>query len=109
MIVFLSPGGIDNIEIDMEKQRVYVTSVQLSADELLETIKKAGKACSYIGTAWEVLWAHHRICNSLQGSENYQINAQIAVLLDFWRNATYINIIKCILFDVGLVVILCNV
>ena len=51
MIIFLSPGGVDNIEIDMEKQRVYVTSAQLSADELLETIKKAGKACSYIGTA----------------------------------------------------------
>lgn len=43
-------GGIDNIEIDMEKQRVYVTSA-LSSDELLETIKKAGKTCSYIGTA----------------------------------------------------------
>ncbi|KAM7440347.1 ATX1 antioxidant protein 1 [Porites harrisoni] len=42
--------GIDNIEIDMEKQRVYVTSA-LSSDELLETIKKAGKTCSYIGTA----------------------------------------------------------
>ncbi|CAH3190180.1 unnamed protein product [Porites evermanni] len=43
-------GGIDNIEIDMEKQRVYVTSA-LSPDELLEIIKKAGKTCSYIGTA----------------------------------------------------------
>ncbi|XP_068702564.1 copper transport protein ATOX1-like [Montipora foliosa] len=43
-------GGIDNIKVDLEKQRVYVTSA-LSADELLETIKKAGKSCSYIGTA----------------------------------------------------------
>ncbi|XP_015778618.1 PREDICTED: copper transport protein ATOX1-like [Acropora digitifera] len=43
-------GGVDKIEIDMEKQRVYVTSA-LSADELLETIKKAGKSCSYIGSA----------------------------------------------------------
>ena len=49
-LLFFSPGGIDNIEIDMEKQRVYVTSA-LSSDELLETIKKAGKTCSYIGTA----------------------------------------------------------
>ena len=46
---FFLPGGIDNIEIDMEKQRVYVTSA-LSSDELLETIKKAGKTCSYVGT-----------------------------------------------------------
>ena len=50
IFLFLSSGGIDNIEVDMEKQRVYVTSA-LSADELLETIKKAGKSCSYIGTA----------------------------------------------------------
>lgn len=55
MIVFLLSGGIDNIEINMEKQQVYVTST-LSADELLETIKKAGKPCSYIGTAWKASW-----------------------------------------------------
>jgi len=50
MNLILSSEGIDKIEIDMDKQRVYVTSA-LSSDELLETIKKAGKACSYIGTA----------------------------------------------------------
>lgn len=51
MVIFLFiSGGVDKIEIDMEKQRVYVTSA-LSADELLETIKKAGKSCSYIGNA----------------------------------------------------------
>ena len=49
-LLFFLPGGIDNIEIDMEKQRVYVTSA-LSSDELLETIKKAGKTCSYVGNA----------------------------------------------------------
>lgn len=48
-IVLISPGE-QNIEIDMDKQRVYVTS-PLSADELLETIKKAGKTCSYVGVA----------------------------------------------------------
>ena len=48
MIFFIS-DGIDKIDIDMEKQRVYVTSA-LSSDELLEAIKKAGKPCSYIGT-----------------------------------------------------------
>ncbi|KAL9971640.1 hypothetical protein ACROYT_G017836 [Oculina patagonica] len=46
----LNKKGEQNIEIDMDKQRVYVTST-LSSDELLETIKKAGKTCSYIGTA----------------------------------------------------------
>ena len=46
--LFIS-DGIDKIDIDMEKQRVYVTSA-LSSDELLEAIKKAGKRCSYIGT-----------------------------------------------------------
>ena len=50
MNLFVSSEGIDKIEIDMDKQRVYVTSA-LSSDELLETIEKAGKACSYIGTA----------------------------------------------------------
>jgi len=44
----LNKKGEQNIEINMDKQRVYVTST-LSADELLETIKKAGKTCSYIG------------------------------------------------------------
>lgn len=48
-IVLISPGE-QNVDIDMDKQRVYVTST-LSADELLETIKKAGKTCSYVGVA----------------------------------------------------------
>ena len=48
-IVLISPGE-QNVEIDMDKQRVYVTST-LSADDLLETIKKAGKTCSYVGVA----------------------------------------------------------
>ncbi|XP_070554172.1 copper transport protein ATOX1-like [Ptychodera flava] len=40
--------GVDDIQIDMEAQKVYVAST-LSADVLLETIKKTGKATSYIG------------------------------------------------------------
>ena len=44
------PLGEKDIEIDMDKQRVYVKST-LSSDELLETINKAGKPCSYIGVA----------------------------------------------------------
>ena len=39
---------VQQIEIDMEKQKVYVTS-SLSGEELLETIKKTGRECSYAG------------------------------------------------------------
>ena len=41
---------ISKVEIDMEKQRVYVTS-NLPSDEILAKIQKTGKATSYIGTA----------------------------------------------------------
>lgn len=44
-------AGVENIEIDMEKQRVYVTS-DLPSEQLLETLKKTGKTVSYVGTAW---------------------------------------------------------
>ncbi|XP_065828534.1 copper transport protein ATOX1 homolog [Oscarella lobularis] len=42
--------GVENIEIDMEGQKVTVTST-LDSDKLLETIKKTGKECSYVGVA----------------------------------------------------------
>ena len=41
---------VSKVDIDMEKQRVYVTS-DLPSDKLLEIIKKTGKATNYIGTA----------------------------------------------------------
>lgn len=41
---------VTNVEIDMDKQRVYVTST-LSSDELLAAIKKTGRQCSYIGVS----------------------------------------------------------
>jgi copper chaperone len=41
---------VKDIAIDMEKQRVYVTS-DASAEDLLEVIKKTGKKTSYVGTA----------------------------------------------------------
>eukprot|EP00118_Oscarella_pearsei_P024845 m.306925 g.306925 ORF g.306925 m.306925 type:complete len:72 (+) comp41720_c0_seq1:147-362(+) len=41
---------VENIEIDMEGQKVTVTST-LDSDTLLEKIKKTGKACSYAGVA----------------------------------------------------------
>lgn len=37
-----------NVEIDMEGQKVFVTST-LSGDELLAKIKKTGRECSYVG------------------------------------------------------------
>lgn len=46
----LNKKGEKDVEIHMDKQRVYVNSTS-SSDELLETIKKAGKPCSYIGVA----------------------------------------------------------
>lgn len=42
---------VKDISIDMEKQRVYVTS-DASADDLLGVIKKTGKKVSYVGLAW---------------------------------------------------------
>jgi copper chaperone len=40
--------GVENIDVDMGKQKVYVQST-LPSDKLLETIKKTGKECSYVG------------------------------------------------------------
>ena len=39
---------VHKVEIDMEKQKVYVTS-SLSGEDLLATIKKTGRECSYVG------------------------------------------------------------
>jgi len=39
---------VQQVEIDMEKQKVYVTS-SLPGEQLLETIKKTGRECSYVG------------------------------------------------------------
>lgn len=39
---------VNKIDIDLTKQRVYVES-DLPSEELLATIKKTGKTCSYIG------------------------------------------------------------
>jgi copper chaperone len=47
--LFLFQGqGVEKIDISLEDQTVLVTST-LSADQLLETIKKTGKTTSYIG------------------------------------------------------------
>ncbi|XP_067124462.1 copper transport protein ATOX1 [Centruroides vittatus] len=39
---------INKVDIDLDKQRVYVES-SMSSEELLAAIKKTGKACSYVG------------------------------------------------------------
>lgn len=40
---------VENVRIDLENKKVYVTSSQLNANELLESIKKTGKEASYVG------------------------------------------------------------
>lgn len=44
----LEGKGVNKVEIDMEKQRVYVDS-SLSTEDLLESLNKTGKKVSYIG------------------------------------------------------------
>ena len=44
----LSYSEVTNVEIDMEGQKVLVTST-LSSDEVLAKIKKTGRECSYVG------------------------------------------------------------
>uniref|UniRef100_A0A0B7BD31 Copper transport protein ATOX1 n=1 Tax=Arion vulgaris TaxID=1028688 RepID=A0A0B7BD31_9EUPU len=39
---------VSNIETSVEKQRVFVTS-KLPPQQLLETLQKTGKECTYIG------------------------------------------------------------
>ena len=49
MFFFVLFEGVSNIEINMEGQRVYVTT-SLSSDEVLAVIKKTGRETEYIGT-----------------------------------------------------------
>lgn len=39
---------MSNVDIDLEKHKVFVTST-LTSDQLLETLKKTGKSVSYVG------------------------------------------------------------
>ncbi|RVE52285.1 hypothetical protein evm_003075 [Chilo suppressalis] len=45
----LKGQGVENVSISLPEQKVSVTST-LSAEELLEVIKKTGKNTTYIGT-----------------------------------------------------------
>ncbi len=45
----LTPGqGVDAVQIDLPGQLVSVTST-LTSDQLLESLKKTGKAVTYVG------------------------------------------------------------
>lgn len=46
--VLSKKAGITDVKIDLEAKKVHVTSA-LSSDEVLETIKKTGKSCQFIG------------------------------------------------------------
>ena len=48
MLDALCISEVSNVEIDMEGQKVLVTST-LSSDEVLAKIKKTGRECSYVG------------------------------------------------------------
>lgn len=50
-LLHLFTDKVQNVRIDLDSKKVYVTSSELGADELLECIKKTGKTTSYIGLA----------------------------------------------------------
>lgn len=46
---------VQNVRIDLDNKKVFVTSSELNADQLLEAIKKTGKTTNYIGLAnWRI-------------------------------------------------------
>lgn len=47
--VLKKKGGIDYIKIDLLEKKVSVTTA-LDSDEILETLKKTGKTCKFLGT-----------------------------------------------------------
>lgn len=46
--VLTKKEGVDNVQIDLANKKVLVTS-SLSSDEVLNVIKKTGKACQLLG------------------------------------------------------------
>lgn len=42
---------VQNVRIDLDNKKVFVTSSELNADQLLEVIKKTGKTTTYVGVA----------------------------------------------------------
>lgn len=48
---YLILDKVQNVRIDLDNKKVFVTSSELNADQLLEVIKKTGKTTNYIGLA----------------------------------------------------------
>lgn len=46
---FLFVDKVQNVQIDLDAKKVFVTSSELTADELLEKIQKSGKQTTYVG------------------------------------------------------------
>ncbi|PBC34200.1 Copper transport protein ATOX1 [Apis cerana cerana] len=40
--------GVNDVQIDLQENKVFVTSI-LPSDEILQIIKKSGKACKFLG------------------------------------------------------------
>lgn len=62
--MFVFSDKIEKVQIDLEAKKVYVTSAELNANELLEKIKKTGKETSFVGVknAW-ALQPHRNVIN----------------------------------------------
>lgn len=49
IVFFQFADKVQNVQIDLPAKRVYVTSAELTANELLEKIQKTGKQTTYVG------------------------------------------------------------
>lgn len=51
-VIFLFiPDKVQNVRIDLENKKVFVTTSDLTADQILQAIQKTGKTTSYTGVA----------------------------------------------------------
>lgn len=48
-VVVLISDKVQNVQIDLDAKKVFVTSAELSAEELLEKIQKTGKQTTFVG------------------------------------------------------------
>lgn len=51
MIFVFIPDKVQNVRIDLENKKVFVTTSDLTADQILQAIQKTGKTTSYTGVA----------------------------------------------------------
>lgn len=50
-LFYVVSDKVEDVRIDLDDKKVYVTSTELSADQILEAIKRTGKTTRYIGVA----------------------------------------------------------